>query len=64
MQVKIFEFSKSVFSWSWKISSEEIEMQISAWLDQHPDIQIESIQHSSFASFWSPPQLLVSIYYR
>lgn len=64
MRIKIFEFSKPFFSWTWKIIPANVESQVSAWLNEHPDVQIESIHHTSFASFWYPPQLLVTVYYR
>jgi hypothetical protein len=49
---------------TWKIDPTEVEHQVSTWLNDNPHIHIESIHHTSVASFWYPTQLLIVIYYR
>lgn len=63
MQLKIFSFRVSVFSWSWKVDAEKAEQVVSAWLQANPGLAIREIRHDTIAQFWYPPQLLVSIYY-
>jgi hypothetical protein len=64
MRMKLFTFSKPYFSMTWKIDPTEVEHQVSTWLNDNPHIHIESIHHTSVASFWYPTQLLIVIYYR
>ena len=64
MRMKLFAFSKPYFSLVWKIIPTEVESQVSAWFNENPDAQIESIHHTNISNFWYPPQLLITIYYR
>jgi hypothetical protein len=63
MRVELFCFTCPYFSWSWKIDPDEVRSALSRWLSRHGDVHIREIRHDTVASFWYPPQLLVTIYY-
>lgn len=64
MRLKTFAFAAPYFSLSWKINPAEVELVINDWLGRNPDIEIVLVKHDPVTSFWYPPQLLVSFYYR
>lgn len=64
MRLKTFAFAAPYFSLSWKISAAEVESTINDWLGRNPGVEVVVVTHDPVASFWYPPQLFVSIYYR
>ena len=62
MDIKVFAFGKRYFS-SWNLDSGSIEHDIKTWLAANPGIRVNEIRHNSYQGIWSPPQLIVSIYF-
>lgn len=63
MKFKLFSISSSWGFKSQSVQVAELEQQVNAWLEQHPDIEIEGAHRVSHPTFgWS--QLALALWYR
>lgn len=56
-------FAATGGKWTGKLELAPLESEIASWLSANPAISIREIRHDVVATFWAPPQLVVSIYF-
>lgn len=64
MRVEILSVTKPYFSMSWKLDPVEMKIKLEDWFREHTNVHIEDIKHDVVTSFWYPPQMFVTIYFK
>ena len=51
MRVETLSFTRSYWSFNWRLDPEELSVRLSEWLRDHQDIIIQKIQHDVVGGF-------------
>ena len=61
MNIRIFTILGA--KWTGRLDIAPLETEIDAWLSSNPTISVREIRHDVVTTFWTPPQVIVSIYF-